>query len=83
MESVVAKFYVSEVAEAGYPNNPYRTKRVTLLPVSADGKLGENDAFAKASPSGKCEISIANPPAAEFFEVGESYHLTFTKPPKD
>lgn len=83
MDSVVAKFYVSEVAKGGYPNNPYRTSRVTLLPVSGDGKLGENDAFAKASPSGKCEITIANPPAAEFFEVGEFYYLTFTWPPKD
>ena len=69
------------MAETGY-RNAYRTKKVTLLPVSADGKLGENDAFAKASPSGKCEIAIANPPAAAFFEVGEFYHLTFEKAPK-
>lgn len=79
MESVVAKFFVAEVAESGYLGNPYRAKRITLQAAPADGKGGENDLFAKASPSGKLEITIANIPAADFFEVGQAYYLEFKK----
>lgn len=79
MDKVIAKFYVSEIAQVANQGNTYPQRRIVLQAASADGKMGENDAFAKASPSGKLEISIVNLPAAEFFNPGEAVYLTFTK----
>lgn len=51
---------------------------VELQPVVA-GSPEENKAFWKATPSGKLEMWVSNPDAADFFEVGEEYYLDFTK----
>jgi hypothetical protein len=79
--SVNAKFFVSEKAETSWQGQkPPRGIRIVMAPTSANGQA-ENDAFAKASPSGKLEMVIMNPPAAAFFEPGAEYYLTFTKVP--
>ena len=39
----------------------------------------ENRKFAKYTPSGTLQITVDNPPAQEFFELGKTYYLDFTK----
>lgn len=53
----------------------------TILGLSAvyDDGIEENKRYAKATPSGTLEIQIDNPPALEFFELGQCYYLDFTK----
>lgn len=41
----------------------------------------ENAIFGKWTPSGSVELSICNPPAAEFFKPGKKYYATFTEAP--
>lgn len=59
----------------------FRTIKVKFGAVY--GKEGENADFANATPSGECWMQIdAGRPAAEFFEPGKSYYVTFTEAPK-
>jgi hypothetical protein len=47
------------------------------------GTEGENKDFTTATPSGECWMNIdASRPAADYFEPGEDYYVTFTKAPK-
>jgi hypothetical protein len=39
----------------------------------------ENKRFAKATPSGTLQMTVDNPPAQAFFELGKSYYLDFSK----
>jgi hypothetical protein len=39
----------------------------------------ENNTFAKFSPSGSLELTVANPALIGTFEPGETYYLEFTK----
>jgi len=50
---------------------------VNLRPVIGDSE--ENKQFWKYTPEGKFEVTITNPNAVDFFEVGEEYYLDFTK----
>lgn len=51
---------------------------VRLNPVYAGQDASEEDkAFWEATPNGKLEMKIDNPNAADFFEVGRQYYLTF------
>lgn len=43
----------------------------------ADGS-DENNTYAKFSPSGRLELTIANPELMGQFTVGEEYYLDFT-----
>jgi hypothetical protein len=70
---VRAKFRVDAIKQWAYGG-----KTLELSAVYDDG-IEENRRFAKATPSGKMEIQIDNPSAAEFFELGKSYYLDFTK----
>lgn len=38
-----------------------------------------NEAWASATPSGRLEMTISNPDAAEWFELGEYYLLHFER----
>lgn len=55
-----------------------------MSPVCKDGGyrsdgLDEDNTFAKFSPSGKLELTIANPALQGQFKPGETYYLDFTK----
>lgn len=53
-------------------------RTVKLNAVYAGKDASEEDkAFWDATPSGRIEISITNPAAADFFEFGKSYYVTF------
>ena len=69
--SVIAKFNCCEIAEYVIG------KKVTLVPVT--GECEENKTFFKWTPSGKIEMSILNPEAAEQFEIGKNYYVEFVK----
>lgn len=42
----------------------------------------ENNTYAKFSPSGRLELSVANPNLVGGFTLGEEYYLDFTPVPK-
>ena len=44
-----------------------------------DNGTEENKRYAKATPSGQLEMTVDNPPAQAFFELGKSYYLDFSK----
>jgi hypothetical protein len=44
-----------------------------------DNTTEENKRFAKYTPSGTLSMTVDNPPAQEFFELGKSYYLDFSK----
>lgn len=43
-----------------------------------DTSIPEDDRFAKATPSGRFEMTVDNPAALEQFELGKSYYVDFT-----
>jgi len=50
---------------------------IRAVPVnSASGK--ENESWSKWTPSGELKLTITNPPAADFFEIGREYYVDFT-----
>lgn len=44
-----------------------------------DTATEENKRFSKATPNGSLEMTVDNPPAQAFFEIGKTYYLDFTK----
>ncbi len=81
---VRAKFQVQSVKR--YAWNPERVE-VELFPVykSQAGVSGnaceENNIFGTATPSGKIEMGIENPVAAQQLELGKCYYVDFTEAP--
>jgi hypothetical protein len=70
--SVRAKFNVGNHLKDDYGNHIVR-----LYAVWDDG-IEENKRYAQATPSGMIELTITNPPAAEFFAAGKSVYVDFT-----
>jgi hypothetical protein len=54
------------------------SKQAVLSAVTDDGDP-ENKAFWSATPSGRIEIHVSNPDAAEQFEAGKAYYVDFTE----
>ena len=44
-----------------------------------DNSTEENRRYSKATPTGTLEMTVDNPPAQAFFEIGKTYYLDFTK----
>ena len=61
--SVAARFYVAEVTKTS--SGPNGSGRVVLVAVS---RGDQNRAWASATPSGRIEMTINNPPAFKWFE---------------
>jgi len=53
-------------------------KTIELQPVYSNDKDSENAQFYKWTPSGKVEIGVLNPAAAEQFVLGKEYFVDFT-----
>ena len=70
-----AKFYDSHVTNhsGGYQD-------AVLRAVYDDGHP-ENNAFAKATPTGEITLGIDNPAAQDFFKPGRAYYLDLTEAP--
>lgn len=73
-----AKFKIVSV------NRTEHAENLTMIPVSkstaypADGS-DEDNTYAKFSPSGKLELSVANPALFGTLHPGDTYYLDFTK----
>jgi hypothetical protein len=50
---------------------------VQLYAVTPSGSE-ENSKFFAATPSAECKLTISNPDAAEFYELGKEYYLDFS-----
>ena len=44
-----------------------------------DTTTEENRRFSQATPTGELTMTVDNPPAQEFFELGKTYYLDFSK----
>lgn len=71
--SVRAKFQVQGIKKTSWGGSIFEMGAIY------DQTIEEDRRYAKATPSGKLEMQIDNPPAAEFFELGKFYYLDFTK----
>ena len=77
-----AKMYVSSVMKDVSREGGSET--LTMFAVGrnisypADGS-DENNTYAKFSPQGKVELTIANPDLFGKFKAGETYYIDFTK----
>ena len=74
-QMVRAKFMCQEIRHTHY--NP--ASRTVILRPQYDQTIEEDRRFAKATPSGEMTMYRDNPPAAEFFELGKTYYLDFSK----
>lgn len=74
-QQVEAKFYVAEITRRSYNKG---AATVILQPVT---RGSENHSWASATPTGKIEMTINNALAAQAFELGEEYTVTFTHAP--
>ncbi len=72
-----AKFMCMSVSKDAYEN-----ETVTLAPVY--GKDGSaNASWAKATPSGRIELTISNPKAQGHFVPGRDYFVDFFDAPEE
>lgn len=78
---VRAKFHVQKVEKTlyGYAPDQKEMTTLTLAPVYSNDPESENKKFWDATPSGKLELGVILPGAAEYFELGQEYYLDFTK----
>lgn len=70
--SVRAKFTLTEIHTFSYGG-----KRFVFTP-QYDTSIPEDQRFAKASPSGRFEITVDNPAAIEQFTIGQAYYVDFS-----
>lgn len=50
-----------------------------VLTAQYDPNQEEDKAYSKATPSGRIEMQVDNPPAREFFKAGKTYYVDFTE----
>ena len=74
-----AKFTVKSKRQyLGYSGGKYNIplEEVSLSPLSGEKK--ENASWSAATPSGELKMSIDNPAAVGYFELGKDYYIDFT-----
>lgn len=76
VELVRAKFQVTKITALANT----RATEVHLIP-NYDDKIPEDQRYSKYTPSGSVVMYIDNPPAQEFFVLGQTYYIDFTKVP--
>lgn len=92
MDSVIAKFRCNQVTKfpvertGQYAQTAHDKIQLGAVYESQDAERDENNPnakenaiFGKATPHGSLEMTIKNKPAADFFEPGAEYYITFTK----
>jgi hypothetical protein len=72
--TVTAKFVVSVRTQRYNEEGPVE---VVLTPNYGTAENPKNAEWAKATPSGKIEMTIDNPAASEQFELGREFTVTF------
>lgn len=81
---VRAKFVVTEIRQNYYHNGKEAVKGsvTVVLTPQYDTSIEEDHRFSKATPSGRFEMLIDNPPAAEYLKPGEAFYVDLTAVPK-
>jgi hypothetical protein len=72
---VRGKFILQSIAKVSW--SP--TAQIFKFGAICDQATEENKRFAQYTPSGQVEMTVDNPPAQEFFELGKAYYLDFSK----
>lgn len=57
-------------------------KEVQLSAVYSGGKNSEDNQFSIATLNGQISITISNPNAVNFLQVGKKYYVDFTEAPE-
>lgn len=78
---VRAKFAVSEHRTVQWSSQGTPQTTVILTP-QYDSSIEEDRRFAKATPSGRMELTIDNPPALAAFPLGSVHYVDFTVVPE-
>jgi hypothetical protein len=74
-----AKFTVKSKREyLGYHNGNTNTRLVEISASPVGDAKETNKSWSAATPSGELKMSISNPAAVDFFELGKEYYLDFT-----
>ena len=85
MTKMRAKVHVQNVIPNKFSGDDTVTSETLILyPVARSGSYpadgsDEDNTFAKFSPSGRFELTIANPNLIGQFEVGQRYYVDFTQ----
>lgn len=69
---VTARFKISEIKLTEYSAN------ITMSPVYSSDKSDPNYSWSQATPCGKIEMTVTNKEASKQFEIGKTYHITFS-----
>lgn len=77
--AVRAKMVLTEITEFSWGEG-----RKFVWTAQYDQSIAEDQRFAKATPSGRFEMQVDNPVAAEQFQKGKAYYVDFTpvEPPE-
>lgn len=79
MSSVVrAKFTVMQIVETRFGPAPEAAYKTVILEPRYDQTIPEDVRFLIATPSGRMEMRIDNPPALAQFVPGKSFYVDFT-----
>jgi len=73
MATVRAKFRFIEKTDMHWSST---AKKLVFQP-EYDTSIPEDQRFAKATPSGRFEMTVDNPSALEQFELGKTYYVDF------
>ncbi len=76
--TVRAKFVCTSITRSGHWDAAKgEIQTIKLVPVTSGSD--ENKAFYDASPCGAIELGTVNKNAGNYFELGKSYYVDFTK----
>lgn len=75
IDKVRGKFRVTRITQhSSYPE----ARVIELGAVYKDPASEENTMYSKATPTGKIEMQVDNPVAAEFFQLNRCVYVDFT-----
>lgn len=75
MKMVRGKFTLQSITHHSWSPTAQTFKFMAVYDTATE----ENARFAKATPNGSLEMTVDNPPAQAFFEIGKNYYLDFSK----
>lgn len=78
MSDMRAKMKIGRIEKHAENLETLHFNPVAASKYPGDG-MDEDNTYAKFSPSGKLELTIANPALIGKFSEGETYYLDFTK----
>jgi hypothetical protein len=71
---VRGKFMVTEITEMSWS----KTARKVVLTPQYDTSIPEDQRYAQATPSGRIEMTIDNPPALAALPIGKQFYVDFS-----